>query len=161
MHPLFQSFFAYAYVCAFAAAIVVLADRRREKRAIGDVLEEQRDWGALRIAGMAGLAGGMLLAWMGRDIVPATWSLPLLLVVAFVQVYRPDFSDRVTGSDGLRYGWYVRRLDELEEWRLTGEHLRFRLFGIWRAVSLSEERHEAYRTRLMELVPDRESAFRE
>jgi hypothetical protein len=56
-------------------------------------------------------------------------------------------------------GWHARRLEELEEWRLTGEHLRFRLFGEWTAVPLAPEHHAAMRARLVACCAERESPF--
>lgn len=153
------SVYVWAYACAALGLVVVMANHAKERAVVGEVLTERRDWGALRFAGLGALAVALLVAWFGREHAPLVWTLPLIGVCAAVQVYRPDFSDQICGSDGVRYGWYLRRLDDLEEWRLTGDHLRFRLFGIWRAVPLPAERHESMRAVLEARAAGRESRF--
>lgn len=72
---------------------------------------------------------------------------------------RPGFDDHVFGSEGVRRGWFARRFADVEEWRLTGEHLRWRLYGVWLATEVPAEHHAELRAQLEELVPDRESRF--
>jgi len=54
----------------------------------------------------------------------------------------------------------VRRFEDLEEWRLTGDHLRWKLFGEWQACEVPSAESESLRTKLEQLIPDRESRFR-
>lgn len=159
MHFLVASAYLWGYACAVIALVAVLANHGREKAVVGEVLTERRDWGTLRFGGMGAIFVALIVAWFGREHAPLVWTLPLLGICGAIQVYRPDFSDQICGDRGVRYGWYLRRFEDFEEWRLTGEHLRFRLFGIWRAVPLPPERHEAFRPLLEEKAPGRESRF--
>ena len=54
----------------------------------------------------------------------------------------------------------ARSFAELEEWRLTGDHLRFRLFGIWTSAPLPRPDQAAIRTALEREAAERESALR-
>ena len=72
---------------------------------------------------------------------------------------RPSFEDHEFGTTGVRRGWFARRFDELDEWRLTGEHLRWRLYGVWLATEVPTEFHAELRARLEEIAPERESRF--
>jgi hypothetical protein len=80
------------------------------------------------------------------------------LLLAFVS---PSTSTAVLGEFGVQRGWHARRFESLEEWRLTGDHLRFRLFGEWTAVPCPPERQVALRAKLLALVPERESPFQD
>ena len=88
---------------------------------------------------------------------PAVLAVGLLAVA--LNGLRPSFDDRVCGTEGVRVGWSVRGFAQLEEWRLTGDHLRFRLRGQWTAVPLSVAEQEPIRERLLAVAPERESAF--
>ncbi|MCK6446793.1 MAG: hypothetical protein L6Q99_10410 [Planctomycetes bacterium] len=71
----------------------------------------------------------------------------------------PGFQDSKFGATGVQRGWHARRFAELEEWRLAGDHLRWKLFGVWVASDLPAERHAAAREKLVALAADRESRF--
>ena len=49
--------------------------------------------------------------------------------------------------------------EELEEWRLTGDHLRFRIGPTWLAVGLPAREHAGVRELLLERRPEAESRF--
>ncbi|MEO0650755.1 MAG: hypothetical protein AAFZ65_08755 [Planctomycetota bacterium] len=106
---------------------------------------------------------GLILAGAGALFATEADARPsalVALVAAFVfNLLRPGFGDRLCGDEGLRRGWVVRTFSELEEWRLIGEHLRFKLFGEWEAVPLDPEHHADLRARLVAVASDRESTF--
>lgn len=91
--------------------------------------------------------------------VPQTPALVLLSAVAGLAALSPGFLDSIYGESGVRRGWHARPYTELEEWRLTGAHLRWRLFGEWLACEVPISEHEALRARLKKLCPGRESSF--
>ena len=63
------------------------------------------------------------------------------------------------GEAGVRSGCFSYTYGELEEWRLTGDHLRFRVGEIWRAVSLPEPLHAEVRGLLQNQAGGLESRF--
>ena len=157
VEPLDAILFATAGLCLaglLASARVRLAQRRRVGTLFG---RDSGSWRArsVTLVLLVAVLAGPLVEGQSPDL-PALAALLLALVLTGV---RPGFGDRVCGSAGLRRGWVVRSFDELEEWRLIGEHLRFKLFGQWEAVPLAPEHHAAVRARLVELVPERESGF--
>jgi hypothetical protein len=87
---------------------------------------------------------------------------PLWAVLALcgtIVVLRPATGDSVYGERGVRRGWLARRFDELEEWRLVGDHLRWKLSGEWLACPVPEPLREPLRAKLVALCPERESRF--
>ena len=143
--------------------LIVAAIRARNLRTVGRVLAEERPGRGLRRWGSSAL---------------------LLLIVAAILVARPDvrvlqftallmlpslglvwfgtgFQAAVLGEVGVQRGWLSRRFDELEEWRLAGDHLRFRLLGEWTSVPCPQERQAELRAQLQRVNPVRESPFRD
>ena len=103
---------------------------------------------------------GHVAAFGAREELALGWTIPpLATAIAFV-ILRPASADRICGTKGVRRGWYVRSFEQLEEWRLTGDHLRFRLRGEWEAVPLAAARHDEFGQRLRAAAPDRESSFK-
>jgi len=143
--------------------VAALRLRARERALIGAVVEQSLLSPARRYAPVALIALLTLAAWLGLDgerspADAAALFAPAVLSGVFLAL-RPGVHDRVAGTEGVRRGWYVRKLVELEEWRLTGEHLRFRLRGRWEAVPFAAERHEDLAERLRKTIPERESEF--
>ncbi len=154
----FQAVFLCADVALAVGVALALAVRVRA-RAVGDVVQRELPGLRGRLFGVGLVAAALIAAVLGSDQVPLPWSLSTLaLTLAFV-LLRPADGDRVCGRDGVRRGWYVRRLADLEEWRLTGDHLRFRLRGEWTAVGLANAHHAEFETKLRAAAPDRESPF--
>lgn len=145
---------------AFAAAVTwVLVARAHAKT--GPVIAAERPGRSTRIAVLVTLLVA-LLAWIlvEREIPILPASLALLLAILTV-VLTPGVDDAACGEEGVRRGWHGRAFAELEEWRLTGEHLRFRLFGEWTSVPLPSAEQPRIRERLQKLIPDRESPFQD
>lgn len=138
------------------ALLLVLAVRLRSRALVGTVCTRQR--GSRRVA-MALLVG--LVALAVTSLVQGELdALPLLLLAGLVTWAQPVRADGAFGSDGVHHGWRARPLAELEEWRLTGDHLRVRLADEWVAVHLPRDRQQEARQRLQESCADRESRFR-
>ena len=88
---------------------------------------------------------------------------PALLLLASalgIHLARPGFEDSVYGASGVQRGWFARRFEDLDEWRLTGQHLRWKLYGDWQATEVPPGEHDGLRARLMASIPERESAFK-
>lgn len=90
---------------------------------------------------------------------PTASALTVLALAALLLLASPTADEGVLGEQGVRSGWHAARYGELDEWRLTGEHLRWRLGPTWRSVPLPPESHAGLRARLAELAPGRESKF--
>jgi hypothetical protein len=156
LHP----FFLLADLVLACGAALALGVHARERRVLGGVTERVGAGIEKRLVPLLGVAGGVGSAWLARADVPLLWSLPTLGLAALFLLVSPSALDRVTGRQGVRRGWYVRGFGELEEWRVTGDHLRFRLRGLWEAVPLARERQAEVEARLRALAPDRESRFK-
>ncbi len=113
---------------------------------------------ALRLALVAGAIAALAATWreQGDALAPG---VALVGVLAALAILTPSSDSQRVGEHGVRRGFDVRRFEELEEWRLTGEHLRWRLDGEWTACRLPVEQHAAMRAKLVALNPTRESRF--
>jgi hypothetical protein len=106
-----------------------------------------------------GLLGtGVLVVFSG--LVPTAPALLVLGAAAALLAPLPRAEDSVYGEAGVRCGWFARRFEDLEEWRLTGDHLRWRVGGEWLSSSVPAELQLELRERLERECPDRESRFR-
>ncbi len=87
-------------------------------------------------------------------------SLAAIAGAGVVLMASPGPSDRDLGDVGVRSGWSVASYEELAEWRLVGEHLRFRLEGrLWDATPVDPRDLDELRARLEQAAPGRESRF--
>jgi hypothetical protein len=92
------------------------------------------------------------------------WPIPVILCLgsALLLVWTtPSASTAILGTGGVQRGFHARRFESLEEWRLTGDHLRFRLFGEWTSVPCPPAHQAELRAKLLALAPDRESPFQD
>lgn len=133
-------------IARLAVGPVVAADRRATRR-----------WR---------IALTILIAAVGAVAVSAggVWPVPVVLALgsALLLVHvTPSSSHAVLGEGGVQRGWHARRFESLEEWRLTGDHLRFRLYGEWTSVPCPPHHQAALRAKLTALAPDRESPFQD
>lgn len=104
----------------------------------------------------------VVLLWILADT--AVWRTPVTLCLgaALLLVWTtPGVHTAVLGEGGVQRGAHARRFESLEEWRLTGDHLRFRLHGTWTSVPCPPERQAELRAKLVALVPERESPFQD
>jgi hypothetical protein len=125
---------------------VIAADRRSERRR--------------RIVLATLIAAVLVWTLLDRGV----WIVPVLLALGsalLLALATPSAATAILGVGGVQRGWHARRFESLEEWRLTGDHLRFRLFGEWTSVPCPQERQAEIRAKLVELVPERESPFQD
>jgi hypothetical protein len=150
----------YALAAALiVAALASLVWSRRLAAAVGPVRYCERPRRRLRLVFLVGaLAAGGLVTSGGHGV-PLAPALLALAMVAVLALLTPGFRDSVYGERGVRYGWYARRYEQLEEWRLTGEHLRWKLYGEWVSSRVPTAEHPELRTKLERLAPGRESGF--
>jgi hypothetical protein len=149
----------------FAAALetvlilaVVMAVRGKNRRTTGPARFAQpgprTGWRLLSIPAL------VLLGVVLWGQVPGASLLIAMLVASLGVLWlQPHLLDQVCGQLGVQNGWRSRSFADLEEWRLTGDHLRFRLDGIWVAVPSPSESHEELRGQLLDRCPGRESRF--
>lgn len=157
MEP-FETLFTAVLAMASLGSLAAVATRARTGGVVGERLGSESGHPGVRVALalVPAVAGGA--AWVTLGGLP-TLALATIAAVLVFNLLRPTAADRICGSEGVRRGWELRRFEELEEWRLIGEHLRFRLLGEWTAVPLDPSYHERVRARLEQLVPERESGF--
>jgi hypothetical protein len=108
----------------------------------------------LTLAALALALAVIAFSQIGRE--PQTLAM-LALSIALIGA-SPGFQDSAWGERGVQRGWYARRLEDLEAWRLIGEHLRWKLFGDWVATDVPETEHAALRLELEKLAPGKEAA---
>lgn len=108
-----------------------------------------------------GVLAAALVAVVLADWEPALQGVTaaLLAAAALLTWLRPGAEERECGTEGVRHSWYVLGFSQVAEWRLTGEHLRFRLFGEWTAAPLPENEQPRVRQVLESVAADRESRF--
>ncbi len=142
-------------------AVAIL--RARNQRATGRVLASDLPLRTLRRVGSSlGLAAVLLAVILAGPEPRVVYFTLLLLVPALGLVWLgPGFQDAILGEHGVQRGWLARRFEELEEWRLSGEHLRFRLHGEWTAVPCPPAEQPRVRAELERLNAGRESPFRD
>src|SRR6185295_17444224 len=108
----------------------------RARKTVGPVIAEIRPRQGLRRAGLVAVQGCALafIVWAGGlPLGPTSVCVGIAIILSYMA---PGLKDAVCGEEGVQRGYYARSFAELEEWRLAGEHLRFRLFGEWTSVPL-------------------------
>ena len=157
---------------ALVACLVHARERVRAREPVGRVLHSER--GSILAAFVylvlgAGVLSAALLASFGV-LATGAWAIPgmlesYLLVAALaalslgaVALAQPP-DGGACGVEGVRCGSWAHAYTEFEEWRLSGEHLRFRVGEVWRAVALPVELHGEVREQLEALAGGRESRF--
>jgi hypothetical protein len=141
-----------------ADLLATLVWMRRNRAKVGRVLHRVRRRRTTRAVIVALVAGAAGIAVVARDQVPLSVALVVLALAGLVLAISPGFLDTAYGELGVQRGWHARRFEELEEWRLIGQHLRWRLFGEWVATDVPVEFHPELRAKLERLGPESESA---
>ncbi|MCY3003141.1 MAG: hypothetical protein NTV21_15175 [Planctomycetota bacterium] len=150
-----------AVATALALALALLALRRR-RGVVGPVLAREggsaffrRIWITLACVVCVGIA----LHWSELEVGPLVLATALLATASLA--LSPSERDACVGQGGVARGWDVRAFREVEEWRLTGEHLRWRIGLRWMACHVPLSEHAALRERLNANCGERESQFRD
>jgi len=143
------------------ALIATLTVTKRAQTAVGALLAQQRPgrW-TRRILLGAPQAAVLAYATMSEHLPQEPVLESLLLGMLLVWV-TPGFHDAVLGETGVQRGWFARRFEALEEWRLAGDHLRFRLDGEWTSVPCPPAAQARIREVLGEANPAAESRFKD
>ena len=131
------------------------------RRTVGPPISSERPKKAARRAVILAAQAIVLAIVAARGELPLPYVVPCIALAAAIVWFAPGFKDAVCGETGVQRGWYARRFENLEEWRMTGEHLRFRLFGQWTAVPLPAPEQPRIREKLLQLCPARESRFKD
>jgi len=141
----------------FGLLWVAFARWRRDPM-IGKPIVVVRDSIGVKPALFAAQAALALIVSLTEDF--PTKSALFALYGAFMLTWlSPGFRDRACGDSGVFYGWIARRYEDLDEWRLTGDHLRFKAGSEWHAVEVPAEQRTRVRSLLVQAAPDRESRF--
>ena len=143
----------------FGLGIVARARIARDPK-IGKPFYIARDSGGLKPVLFAAQAG-LLISALTLDGFPILFSIMALHGAALLTWLAPGTNDRACGESGVFRGWNGYRFEQLESWRLTGEHLRFRVLGEWRAVEVPADRRARLRAILEREIPERESDFKQ
>ena len=157
---------------ALAACIVHARERITARERVGRVLYAERG-SILAVAVYLGIGVGVLVAvvlCLFGLLMTGGWMIPeitmpylaagalVILSLAAVVLAQPQ-GGGACGTEGVRSGSWAHAYRDLDEWRLTGDHLRFRAGEVWRAVKLPANLHEEVRERLETLAGGRESRF--
>ena len=93
------------------------------------------------------------------EALPALPSCVLLGLSCLAGLLARTQRGQACGAAGVQSRCFSYAYEELAEWRLTGDHLRFRVGEVWRAVALPGELHSEVRRQLERLAEGRESRF--
>lgn len=138
-------------------AIATTLRMARDPR-VGPPIHAVRDSGGVKPVLFA-VETGLLLIAIAADPFPTSHALLVLLGAIALTAICPGAYDQACGELGVYRGWFGQRYEELEEWRLAGDHLRFRMLGEWTSVRLPRERQGRVRAILERVAPDRESPY--
>ncbi len=150
-----------ALVISALGLAVVARMRMVRNPKLGKPLGLVHDSGGIKPVLFAVETGLFMIALLVPEPFPTEHALFALYGAFMLTWLCPGANDRGFGDEGVFRGWYGRRYEELEEWRLTGAHLRFRLHGEWTAVELPRERRAFVREILERVAPESQSRFTE
>ena len=138
------------------ACVVHVCEYASAKRRVGAVLHAEPDPGYVNVI-YSSL--GMLVTVVVLRFAPALPSCALIVLSSAAVVLARYQRGGACGDAGVRSGCFSYTYGDLEEWRLTGDHLRFRVGEVWRAVPLPGQRHAEVRGLLETHAGGRESRF--
>jgi len=147
-----------ATIVASVGLIWVARLRLARDRKLGRPLVLIRDSAGVKPVLLASVCALAIVSyWNSQARMEAFVALYGALMLAWLS---PGFRDRACGETGVIYGWYGRAYEDLEEWRLTGEHLRFKMNGEWAAVEVERDVRTKLRQVLEAKAPETESSYR-
>lgn len=143
------------------ALIATLTAVKRAQTTLGGAIAERRPnrWTRRILLGAPQAAVLAFEAMSGH--LPEEPVLESLLLGILLVWVTPGFHDAVLGELGVQRGWFARRFEALEEWRLAGDHLRFRLDGEWTSVPCPPAEQARIREILLAVNPAGESRFKD
>ena len=157
---------------ALAACIVHARERVIARERVGRVIYAERGSilaavvylgiGVVALVAVALCLFGLQMTggWMIPEIVVPYLAAGALVVLSLtaVALAQPQ-GGGACGTAGVRCGSWAHAYRDLDEWRLTGDHLRFRAGEVWRAVALPAQMHEEVRGHLETIARGHESRF--
>ena len=156
-----EAFLIACLVLLGAGLATTIALVAHARRAIGAPIASEKPGLRNRRLLLIGAQGAVLALVALRGELPLPLVTACLTLAAAITWLAPGFKDAACGETGVQRGWYARRFENLEEWRMTGEHLRFRLFGQWTSVPVPPNEQPRIREKLLHLNPTRESRFKD
>ncbi len=159
MTEIFRPLFLLQALLLALALVSAVRVRAGQRAVLGRILLAQRSRGKLRWAAWIVLALVTVLAVSYRETFAGVQDLAFagLGAAALLVWLQPSPRDSALGEDGVQRGWHARSFRDLEEWRLTGDHLRWRLFGQWISTDVPAAMHPQVREKLLAICPDKES----
>lgn len=166
MSPQLYAYLLFGIVPYFflvAGFLAVLFMHGKNRRTVGTVLHQDRPERNLRRGLWFALAVLTIALGFVMGIGTMAWgfALTLLLLALPIVLLSPGSEDALLGEQGVQRGFYTRHFHELEEWRLTGDHLRYRLFGEWTSAPCPAQDQPRLRELLTRLAPERETPFQD
>jgi hypothetical protein len=157
MFPIFLAAWAGLGI-GIAAAVTV---RRQATLYVGEVLHRESPAAVtqFRIAALVGVGAALSCALASGEL-SLGLSLPTLALTTLLIWLLPVAAAGQIGRFGVQKGWAVHGHNELQEWRLTGEHFRFRVDDRWFALALPASRHALLEAELELHAPERRSSYR-
>jgi len=151
------------YFFLLAGFLAVLFMHGKNRRTTGAFQHAERPERGLRRGLWLALAAVTLLSglWMGIGTMAWGFVLTLLALSLPLVLLSPGPEDSILGEHGVQRGFYSRQFGELEEWRLTGDHLRYRLFGEWTSAPCPAQDQPRLREWLTRTIPERETPFQD
>ena len=151
--------FVLAGTGLLACSVAALTVASRSRQALGTRLSVKNTDRGRRFLVVIALAAASF--WLSRHLGFHDPIVIGVLVLACVSLLlRPSHALEVCGAEGVQRGWTVRAFSELEEWRLVGDHLRFRVGERWLAIELPRELFDPTLAALRARAPERESPFK-
>jgi len=156
MLPIF--FLAWAGLgLGIVAAVTV---RRQAALYVGEVLHRESPPAVTqsRIASLVVVGAALSLALASGELTLAL-SLPTLALTVLLIWLAPAAATGQIGRSGVQKAWGVHGYNELQAWRLAGEHFRFRVDDRWFALALPASEHAFLEAELELHAPDRRSPY--
>jgi hypothetical protein len=161
LHDSLQAALYLALGLGIAALGFAVVARRRASARVGRVLCAQHPRSFAGVVRWAcALAALALLGLNWEESAEAALPTAALLGVVFALLAATPAPNRqLCGDRGVARGFDARSFEQLEEWRLAGDHLRWKLEGEWTACHAPAPLHVELRALLVKACPDRESRF--
>jgi hypothetical protein len=155
------SIFLVVWVALGAGIAAAVSVRRQANLYVGEDLHRESSAGVVqaRIAALAGVGLALSFALAAGEL-PLALSLPTLALTVLLLWLSPSAATGRIGRFGVQRAWDVHGYNELQEWRLAGEHFRFRVDDRWFAVALPASKHAQLEAELELHAPDRRSPYR-
>ncbi|MCP3915632.1 MAG: hypothetical protein GY711_08765 [bacterium] len=134
---------------------VVARARLRRDPKIGRPLFIELDSGGFKPV-MFAVQTGLLIIALRTDGFPALFSALTLYGTGVLTWLAPGAGDRACGEEGAFCGWYGRRYEDLEAWRIKEGRFSFPLSGQWAEIDVPPDKRARLHKILSGVCPERE-----